>query len=160
LKNLLPPQCKFAGIVVVVSGATLGYLCFVGHVEISWLRGPVFALISWFTRPRFLVISQTNLTNELALSLMLIGLCLIIFSREKNECREIAQLRHRSMFYASLAQLAYYGVCIWFMFGLGFIIAAALGIVFLFVFHLAIFNYLLLRHGKGRKTGSCGKTAE
>jgi hypothetical protein len=148
MAKLLPPECKSAGAVTALAGAALCGACFAGHMEISWLRAPVFALLSWFAKPKFLTLSSSNLTNEIALFLILAGLCMMVFSREKDENPEIAALRHRSMFCASLAQSAYFGICVWFTFGLGFILALLIGIVLLFAFHLAIFHYSLLYRRK------------
>jgi hypothetical protein len=146
MPKLLPPEWKLRGAVTAIAGAALCAVCFAGHIEIPWLRAPVFALLSWFARPKFLILSSTNLTNEIALFLTLSGLCMAVFSREKDESPEIAALRHRSMFYASLTQSVYFGICIWFTFGFGFILALLLGAALLLVFHLGTFNYLLYRH--------------
>jgi hypothetical protein len=144
-RKLLPARCKYLGGLLLVPGSVLGYFSIVRGFEFPWLDCPVFAVYSRFAVSKFFVVSRTNLTNEIAVLLVLLGFLFLIFSREKNETEETARLRHKAMFWSGFTQLLYYAACTLFTFGIGYIVMLCLGMVSLFVFYLIIFNVLLFR---------------
>jgi apolipoprotein N-acyltransferase len=141
--RLLHYRFKFPGALLFVSGAVLCYLNMVRGFRFEWLTCPVFAVCSSFAKTKFFTLTRSNLTNEIAVILVLAGLFLMVFSQEKNETEKTMSLRFVSMLYAFFIQLVYYVFCTIFFYGISYVVMLCLGMVTLFIFYLVIFRVLL-----------------
>lgn len=97
---------------------------------------PVFAVFSYFVEPKFLTVFQTNFSEEVILFLLITGLNLIIFSKEKNETGELDIVRLKAFARAMITNAAIQLFAVLFVYGAGF---AAL-----MVFNLLSVNFLYL----------------
>jgi hypothetical protein len=140
---LLPYRMKMPGVVLVVCGLVLSYANMVKHFEFKSLTIPVLAVFSWFSDAKLFVIMRSNLTNEIAITAVLAGLVLLVFSKEKDEAEGIMALRYRAMFTASIIHMVYLFLITFFTYGLAYIIMITAGTVSIFLIYLAIFNMML-----------------
>src|SRR5665647_3473076 len=80
--RLLPYRLKIAGMVLSFAGAisAIIYIFFDYKFKI-----PVFAVYSSFLSTKYFTSFKTNFFDELTLLLLISGLALIVFTKEKNE---------------------------------------------------------------------------
>ncbi len=96
IKFLLPPYFKLVGAFLAIPGFILGYLVLYQDFKIAALSFNVRAKGSFFL-PKV-----EDFTNETALALVLVGLLLMTFSREKREDELVTRLRFDALYWAVL----------------------------------------------------------
>ncbi len=85
--RLLSPAWKWPGLILSLTGLTLGALSVFWEFEFGWLCFRVRAQGDFFR-------SETeNFTNELALTLTVVGLLILAFTRERDEDERVRQIR-------------------------------------------------------------------
>ncbi|MCU0289434.1 MAG: hypothetical protein MUF15_23935, partial [Acidobacteria bacterium] len=93
----LSHRWKWAGAVIFIAGL-ISAACYI------WFdfrfKVPVFAVYSSFLETKFFAVFRTNFSEELTLLLLISGLSLIIFSKEKNEFEGLDLIRFRALFRA------------------------------------------------------------
>ena len=89
---LLPHRFKIIGLVLAVPGIILGVL------NLYFEYRPDFLTIK--TNPDMLFMNTQNLLDEIALTLTLLGLLAIAFSREKVEDEFVGQIRLNSLIWS------------------------------------------------------------
>jgi len=138
---LLPYPVKFAGMLLTFAGILMG-------AAYLWLgfrfTMPVFAIFSSFLETKMFVIFNTNFADELTLLLLVTGLVLIVFSREKNETRFLGNAREKAMAKAMITNNIFLLVSILFVYGSGFIGILVINL-FSFLLFFLFFFYLLKR---------------
>ena len=111
------------------------------------LRIPVFAVYSSFLATKYFTSFKTNFFDELTLLLLISGLALIVFTKEKNETEDLDTVRFRAFFRAWVANTVFLLFSVIFVYGSGFIVVLVLNIFSLFIFYL-LFFYLRKREKK------------
>jgi len=142
MKNLLLPyQWKFVGIFLSVLGSIFAVL----YIWFDFnFKMPVFAVYSAFLETKMFATFHTNFADELILLLLLAGLSLIVFSKEKNEIEIPANKRLDAMFKAIRLNVVILFLSILFIFGSGFIVVLVFNLFSVFIFYL-VFFYLFDR---------------
>ena len=146
MKNiLLPFPFKFAGLFLTLSGLALAvlYLWFDFRFTI-----PVFALFSSFVETKIFATFQTNFADELTMLLLVAGLGLVVFSKEKNETENLTLVRAKALAKANVANTIFLLFSIMFVYGSGFI-----GILILNLFSFSIFYLIFFYFLKHKVTG-------
>jgi hypothetical protein len=137
-KYLLPHKYRNLGIILMLFGiiASILYLYFDFRFKI-----PVFALVSSFLKTKYLTIFSTNFSDELAIVLLISGLSLIAFSKEKNEdlmddatSKSLSVLRGNAMIKAVLLNTLVLFFSVLFFYGK----------VFIFVLIINMFSTLIM----------------
>lgn len=150
--NLLDHRFKYAGAILVLCGIILSVLYL-------WLdlilRLPVFAIVSSFLETHLFSMSQTNIVDELMLILLLAGLFLMAFSKEKEEHPDFIQLRFKAWMKAFQLNTVLLLLSVVFIFGTGFIAILAINLYSMVVFYLAFFHFYLCRERR-----SAGKNGQ
>lgn len=144
-KFLLPFQWKLAGIVLAIAG-TISAL-FYSLFDFKY-KMPVFALYSSFLETKTFATFRTNVADEITLILLLAGLSLIVFSKEKFEKEGMDALRFKALFTALIINNLFLLFSILFIFGTGFIAMLVLNI-FSFLILYIVFFYWNVRKLKG-----------
>ncbi len=137
MKNfLLPHGWKYAGF-----GLTfMGVLSFILYEWFGFkLKIPVFAFYSRYFRTKVFETIKTPFADELTLLLIITGLALIVFSRERDETEMINLIRIRSLTKAVLFNTALMLLCLLFIYGTGYIAVLVVNLFSLFVIYLIIF---------------------
>lgn len=94
---LLPVSCRWLGLALIAPGLALGIGKLAFGFSPTWLQLPAFALHVAYFQPRACVWITTNLTEEFAMSLPLVGLHLLAFSREPTEHAGLVGMRLRAL---------------------------------------------------------------
>lgn len=140
MKNiLLPFPFKLAGLCLTLSGLvfTMLYLWFDFRFTI-----PVFAIFSSFVETKIFATFRTNFADELTMSLLIAGLGLIVFSKEKIETENIDLARIKALKKASIANTIFLLLSILFVYGSGFIGILVFNLFSFLLFYL-LFFYIL-----------------
>lgn len=130
-KYLLPHRFRWAGLACLVAGmaALVIYQWFDFRIMM-----PVFAVFSSFLQTKYFTVIQTNAADEIMLLLLLAGLFILSFTREKNESGDMDRIRARALALAFMTNTALLLFAVLFFYGNGF-----LGILFLNLFSPFIF---------------------
>ena len=99
---LFPARAKYLGVLLAIPGFILGYLVVYQNYSI-----PGFELRLRAKSTLFLSASE-NFTDELALTLVVIGLLLVAFSRTKKEDELTAKIRLNALYWAVLVNYTLY----------------------------------------------------
>lgn len=112
---LLPHRYRILGWILSIPALTAGIYFMIAEPEFDALDARVPALIGEadgdiFGDNTFFIMMKNNLTDELVGAVLLIGLFLLCFTRERNEDEYIARVRSESMQWAVFVQM-----CVFFM---------------------------------------------
>jgi hypothetical protein len=142
--KLLPYRLKIAGMVLAFAGAisAIIYIFFDYTFKI-----PVFAVYSSFLATKYFTSFKTNFLDELTLLLLISGLALIVFTKEKNETEGLDSFRFGAFFRALFANTVFLLLSVMFVFGSGFFAILVVNIFSFFIFYL-LFFYLRKREKK------------
>lgn len=141
----LPASRRWAGYLSIAGGLVLGGLWSFARFKPDFLNLPVFAIYSSFVKKTRFGISQTNLTDEIAMILILAGLFWLVFSKEKTETPETDTLRLKAFLWSVFANTALLVFGILFFFGIGFLQVMVLGLFSQPTLYLMIFRILKYR---------------
>lgn len=143
--TLLPYKYKVPGIILVVAGVLLATLYFVFNIRFEL---PVFAVFSSYMKTNYFTTFKTNFTDETIMALLLLGLSLWVFSKEKLESQLLWVLRVKALKRAVLTDIGILMFTILFIYGSGFVAIVLLNMFLPFVLYLFHFYYLKNRAGR------------
>jgi hypothetical protein len=136
---LLPFPFKLAGLCLTLSGLAFAvlYLWFDFRFTI-----PVFAVFSSFVETKIFATFRTNFADELIMLLLIAGLGLIVFSKEKTETENLLVSRTKALAFASIANTIFLLFSILFVYGSGFIGILIFNLFSFLIFYLIFFTFL------------------
>lgn len=134
--SLLSYPWKFAGIFLCLCGIVLAvfYLWFDFRFTL-----PVFAVYSSFFETKMFATFRTNFADELTLLLLISGMSLIVFSKEKNETENIDALRLKALTIAVIANNILLLFSVLFIYGTGFLSVLVFNLISFSIFYLLFF---------------------
>lgn len=140
-------RTKYLGLVLIFLAFPFAYLYFWGgKPEIFNIK--IFAIVTTYLETRFFVVSQTNILDELAAILFILGIALISFSKEKNEKHYFETLRIKALINAMYFTIIFWLLSFIFIYGMAiFIVSIFVFIVFLLSYNM-LFRYYLLNDKK------------
>jgi hypothetical protein len=109
----------------------------------EFLNLKVFAIYSFYIEARSFTTITHQMIADIAGILLLAGLFLISFTREKNESEALDALRLKAFMVTAYLNLVYLLVSILFFFGFGFVGASTFFMVFWLSAYLITFRILL-----------------
>ena len=135
-KFLLPYRWKLAGIFLLIAGtvSAIFYIWFDFRFKV-----PVFAVYSSFLETKLFSVFRTNFSEELTLLLLISGLSLVMFSKEKNESESLDLIRSRALFKALAVNNILLFLSVLLIYGSGFIAILVINIFSFFIFYLLFF---------------------
>jgi len=140
MKNfLLPYTWKFVGLLLTLCGIVMAGLYIWLDVRIML---PVFAVYSSFLETKIFTSFRTNVADEITLLLLIAGLGLIVFSKEKSETQNLNLARTKAMVKASVANTIFLLFSILFVYGSGFIGVLVINLFSFQIFYLIFFYFL------------------
>lgn len=128
---------KYFGLAVVLVAVAFTVLYFGFNFRFEMT---VFAVHSAFFETKMFAMFKTNFADELILLLYIVGLALMIFSKEKEETTGIMQKRHNAMRYALFINFLAQIFVILFIYGQGFIAFLVLNLINLPLLYLVLFT--------------------
>jgi hypothetical protein len=138
----IPYSKRWPAWLFLAGGGVLGFLWGFERFKPDYLNVPVFAVYSSYLKKVVFGMSQTNVTDELALILILAGLLWLVCSREKKDGPETDILRYKALVYSVLFNSGFLLFSALFIFGIGFITVMIVNLFSQLVFYLVIFRIL------------------
>ncbi|HNL37664.1 MAG TPA: hypothetical protein PKL15_12370 [Saprospiraceae bacterium] len=135
--RLLPTVWKPVGFVLALAGAVLGALTVFGNFEI-----PGFGF-NLRKEDEFLVSRFENFTQELALTLLLVGLLMMAFSRVRHEDERVQLIRLEAFQWSFLFQFGILLAANWLLYGGNFFYAMLFNLFTPLIVFLLRFHYVL-----------------
>lgn len=148
---LFPNQFKLLGWILFTLGTVLAVLMVSLNLEPEFLDLKVFALASkpnFMGEAEFFSIHQNNMLSELVGLMLIAGLVIIAFSKEKTEDEFIAKLRLESLVWATYVNYIILALSIIFIYDEVFFWVMILNMFTILLFFLLRFNWILFRTKK------------
>ncbi len=142
----MPRNFKFVGIILFVAGLVAGISRFYLGVKPKLLNLKAFALYSSYIDEKYLEIIKNNYGEEITGFLLITGLFVFAFAREKNEKDEYCFLRMKAMAASFYLNFAFLLAALFFTFGFAFIYMLMFNMGFGLLAYIATFQILLLIH--------------
>ncbi|TVR36631.1 MAG: hypothetical protein EA392_14700 [Cryomorphaceae bacterium] len=105
---LLPHRLKWLGLMLTAFGLLIGSAAMYLDVRPQWLAVE--------THPEMPFMNTQNLIDEIALSLILIGLMVVAYSRERIEDEFVANIRLQSLLWSFAVYYAIVLISVWIFF--------------------------------------------
>lgn len=142
---LFPHRFKKLGWIILLPGLVLGMLVISSNFELDWLQLSVPSLLNetvmgstqWFTW------TEQNLTDELATVLIIAGLMLVSFSKERNEDEFISRIRLESLVWATHTNYIVLLLSALFIYGTTFFLAMTFNMFTILGFFTIRFHWAL-----------------
>jgi len=139
---LMPSKAKYIGWALTVFAAVFAYLYFLGGRP-DFFKVKVFALASAYIETRYLAVIQTNLLDELAAVLFIVGYTVCAFSKEKEEKEAYDMLRIKALINSLLFTLGLWVLSFLLIYGMFiFPVSIVMFIVFLLGYRLLFRIYI------------------
>jgi len=139
---LLPRGFRFVGLIFAGVGTFLGIMRFYFGVKPDLLDQKVFAVYSVYLKTRTMKIESNQLIEEIVGLLVILGLLMIAFAREKNETPQISAVRLKAFFISFYINAAFLIFSILFTFGLAFIYMTVLNLVLPLSIYIIVFQIM------------------
>lgn len=148
--SIFPFKAKFWGLAFIILSVPFAYLYFWGgKPDIFNIK--IFAIVTTYLETRYFVVSQTNILDEIAAILLISGIALISFSKEKNEKENFEPLRIKALVNGLYFTMAFWLLSFLFIYGMAiFIVSFFVFIIFLLAYNL-LFQFYLLKDKRSRQ---------
>jgi len=140
---LLPKGFRFVGVIFTSVGTILGIMRFYFGVKPDLLDQKVFAVYSVYLKTRTMKVESNQLIEEIVGLLVILGLLMIAFSREKDENPLISAVRLKAFFISFYINTAFLIFSILFTYGLAFIYMTVLNVVLPLSIYIVVFQILV-----------------
>lgn len=144
-KLLLPNRCKWIGLLLFIPFAFLGALYMYTGYNIEFLD---FDLNGLFQTDGLFNADNGNLTDEVAITGIIVSLLLIAFAREKEEDEFIHLTRLESWQFAVLVNFVLLLIAIWAFYGFAFLNVMVYNMLTILVIFIIRFQWIVYRNKK------------
>lgn len=147
---LFPGKFRTGGWILFIPGLILGVLFLFFNFEPTFLEINMPALLSesFMDGAVFCTYTETNLIDEIAGVLIIMGGLLIAFSKEKQEDEFISRIRLESLVWATYVNYAVLLLAIIFVYELAFLWIMVINMFTLLFFFIIRFNWVLYQSRK------------
>lgn len=141
--KLLPFKVKIFSILLLIGSLCSAYLYFWGGKP-DVFNVKVYALLSVYLQKQTFAFIQTNLLDELAAILFILGLVLFSFSKERKELENYPTLRGKAFIQALIISLSIWIILFLLIYGMAiFIISSGIFILFFIIYNLLFYIYII-----------------
>jgi len=144
---LLPRVFRTWGIMFTLTGIILGITRFYFGFKPGFLERKVYAVYSVFLQTKFMVVIKNQLIEEIVGLLLIIGLFMVAFAREKEESPEMNEIRLSAFFISVYLNGVFVITSILFTYGFAFIYMTILSLFMQIFCYIIAFHYLRYRAG-------------
>ena len=131
-----------------MAGIVLLILKYQFNLKPEFLNLKVFAIYSFYIEAKVFTVITHQMLGDLAGILLLAGMFVVSFTREKDESAEVDELRLKAFLVGAYVNLAYLLIAELFFFGFGFVGALTLFMVVWLLVYLVTFRILLYKKNK------------
>ncbi len=144
-KYLLPYKYKYLAYSSFVLGLILFVIRFIYGIKLEILNWKVFAIYSSFFDTKIFSIVQNNMSEEITLFFLLIGINFLIITREKKEFLELQFLRLKIFVISLIINLAIMLIANFTIYGLAFLWITFFSLVSFQIIYVLIFQFAKYR---------------
>ncbi|MCE1197976.1 MAG: hypothetical protein LWW85_03315 [Marinilabiliales bacterium] len=148
MNHLLPMNFRLMGILFFIAGLFSALLRFYEGFKPELLNIRVFAFCSVYLESKYMQVIRNNMAEELTGFLLLTGLLMIAFSREKYENEAVDRIRLRSFQWAAWVNYLFLMAAVLFTYGFGFVYLVILNMGFPLVVYILLFRIRYARYVK------------
>jgi hypothetical protein len=143
---LLPHPLQKIGVMLAVAGLVWVYLRFGAGFKPSFLNWKVFAFYSTYFDTKYFRVIDNHVGEEIGGLMVIIGLFLAAFSREKNEYEGLWNFRVTALLVTSYASVAFLILAFLFVYGLAFFNVLSVYMIIPALVYLAVFRFLIFKN--------------
>jgi hypothetical protein len=140
---LLPRSFRFVGILFFTLGIILGIARFRYGFKPDMLDMKIFAFYSSYLETKYMEFVRNNMSEEVTGFLLITGLFLIAFSRERIEIELMNRLRLKAFFIAAYLNFIFLLVSLFFTYGFAFVYMIVANMGFSILAYILVFQILL-----------------
>ena len=140
---LLPRIFRPIGFIFVIAGTILGIIRIYFGIKPALLEGKVFAVYSVFLQSKSMVVIKNQLIEEIVGLLLIIGLFMVAFAREKNEGPDINAIRLNAFILSVYLNTLFVIAAILFTYGIAFIYMLVISLFLQLSFYIISFRILV-----------------
>ena len=149
-KYLMPNKLRIFGIIFFMTGMLLLILKYQFNLKPDFLNLKVFAIYSFYIEAKVFTVITHQMLGDFAGILLLAGMFVVSFTREKDESAEVDELRLKAFLVGAYVNLAYLLIALLFFFGFGFVGALTLFMAVWLLAYLVTFRISLYRNKRKR----------
>ena len=142
---ILPRGFLPFGFLFTCSGIILGIIRFYFGLKPDFLKRNVYAVYSYYLESKTLQVINNQLMEEIAGLLLIIGLFLIAFTKEKYELPHTNSIRLHAFFISIYLNTIFLITAIIFTFGFAFVYMLIINMGLFILIYIIIFRVLVLR---------------
>ena len=148
---LLPAKFRFVGSIFFIAGVITGVFRFYLGIKPKILDARVFAVYSEYLDEKYMKLVNNNLGEEITLFLILSGLFLIAFSKEKTENEMTSNIRYQSLIISFYISFIFLLAATFFTYGFAFLYMLILFSAIPMASYIVIFRFHLYLYRKNLK---------
>ncbi len=137
---LLHNRFKIVGGILLFIGMVLGVIRFYFGLKPDYLKINVFSVYSKFLDTKYFSVITNNISEEIVGLLVLIGLFMMAFSKEKDEKDKVQMIRLSSMYLSVFINTLLLALSFFFIYGLAFAEMMVLNLYSILIIFLIIFR--------------------
>lgn len=143
MKLFLPNKVRIYGWVILLFGILLGVSRFYFGVKPEFLNIKVFAVYSKYFETNYFKVIENHVSEELTALLILVGLFIISFTKEKIENDSVEAIRYKSLIFTFYINTVLITLSFLFVYGFGFINILVINVFSPFIIYIILSKYFL-----------------
>lgn len=143
--KLLPNKYRVAGWIALTFGVVMALVRFYFDIKLSLFNIKVFAVYSKYFETNYFKIIDNHFSEEITALLLLTGLFLLGFTKEKIESKEINEIRTKSLILSFYLNTLFMMASFLFIYGFVFINILVINIFTPLIFYILVFKVLLYK---------------
>ena len=147
---LFPYKTRILALILFIISVVCAYFYFFGGKP-EFFNVKVFAIVSAYLETRYFVFAQTNLLDELAAILFILGIVAFSFSALKNEKAEYNFFRIKALYYSIFIAAIFWILSFLLIYGMAIFLVSSVIFIFYFVSYNLLFYYYILKSKKQEK---------
>lgn len=141
---IFPYKAKIYGAVFLFLSMVFAFLYFSGYKpDYTYIN--VFTVFSVYIEKNSFEIIQTNILDELAAIFLILGVTLIVLSKEKEENSDYINLRLKAMFTSILFTSFIWTLSLLLVYGLPIFVLSSTVFIFFLIIYYTLFKYLVFK---------------
>lgn len=143
MKLFVPNNIRIYGWVILLFGLILGVIRFYFGVKPEFLNIKVFAVYSKYFETNYFKVIENHVSEELTALLILVGLFVISFTKEKIENESVSVIRYKSFILTFYINTQIIVLSFLFVYGFGFINILVINVFSTFIIYIILSRYFL-----------------
>lgn len=143
MKLFVPNNIRIYGWVILLFGLILGVIRFYFGVKPEFLNIKVFAVYSKYFETNYFKVIENHVSEELTALLILVGLFVISFTKEKIENESVSVIRYKSFILTFYINTLIIVLSFLFVYGFGFINILVINVFSPFIIYIILSRYFL-----------------